>query len=100
MEAFGAPRELILEMREQVCNPFFEVFEDCWESVELFCALGSQWRIIAGMGGAFWQGLDYTAIEPCLRLRGVPRKRWAAFFDDLQIMQTAAAAVLNERKAN
>ena len=68
-----------------------------WQTVRVFCALGTQWRCIAGLGGAAYQGLIYSAIPVALRMLGVPRVEWQAVFAGLQTMEAAALAVLNRR---
>ncbi|WP_404462902.1 DUF1799 domain-containing protein [Vreelandella aquamarina] len=40
----------------------FEVWEEHWPALELFLAMRTQWRVVAGMGGAHHQGIDYTAL--------------------------------------
>lgn len=62
----------------------------------MFCSLSSQWRLIAGMNGVRWQGLRYEAIEPVLRLAGVPRRDWPGLFGQLRAMEAAARRVLNK----
>jgi hypothetical protein len=70
----------------------FYVFEENWQSVELFCQLSTQWRTGA-MGG--FLGLDYAAVDALfrlLRVRDRPEQ-----FSNLQIMERAALEVLNKR---
>lgn len=76
----GAPASVIKAALDRKGRSECLVFEDCWQSVMVFLTLGSQWRMVAGMGGAFYQGLDYTAIEPCLRLMGIPKEKWSLIF--------------------
>lgn len=42
-------------------------------------------------------GIDYSAIEPVLRLRQIDAARWPALFDDLRVMERAALKVINKR---
>jgi hypothetical protein len=62
----------------------------------VFCSLSSQWRLVAGMNAVRWQGLRYEAIEPVLRLTGVPRREWPGLFNQLRVMESAARGVLNK----
>lgn len=71
----------------------FRVWPECWESVQLFRALQTQWRVIVGMGGAMWQGLDYSAVWGLLRGAQIPNPD--EVFADLQVMEAAAIPVLN-----
>lgn len=52
----------------------------------------TQWR--AGAQGVV--GLDYSAIEPVLRLQQIDTARWPALFDDLRVMERAALKVINK----
>lgn len=47
------------------------------------------------MGGAI--GIDYTAIEPVLRLMRIDPDRWPAVFDDVRTMEAAALKVMNSK---
>lgn len=66
--------------------------------VEVFVALGTQWRVIAGIGGVFYQGLDYTATRNAIELMGIDRSEWPEIFNGLRIMEAAAQPILNEKE--
>ncbi|WP_185858901.1 DUF1799 domain-containing protein [Vreelandella nanhaiensis] len=38
------------------------MWEEHWPALELFLAMRTQWRVVAGMAGAQHQGIDYTAL--------------------------------------
>jgi len=63
------------------------------ESVQLFAAIGTQWRV--GAGGA--TGLDYTAVLAVIRSMRLPRARADELFADVRIMERAA---LNQMAAD
>ena len=69
------------------------VWPCCWKSVEVFARLATQWRV--GMAGAI--GLDYAAVPVVMRAVSVPATDRAAVFDDLQVMEREALAVLREK---
>lgn len=93
-----APAHVIEKARESRRPEHFEVFEENWETVEIFLELGSQWRVIAGMGGVIHQGIDMPSLESLFRIRGVPQENQHSLFKDILKMQTAASDVLNRRK--
>lgn len=64
------------------------MWPDNLAAVNTFIAVATQWRV--GPGGP--TGLDYAAVEPALRLTGVPRRRWREVFTDLRVMEDAALA--------
>lgn len=95
----GAPLESVDAVRadEAAKDPPFDVHADNVEVVEAFAALGTQWRVVAGFGGAFWQGLDYAAIPATLDLMGVPAERRGEVFAGLRLMEAAALPLRNSR---
>ncbi|MBD3812717.1 MAG: DUF1799 domain-containing protein [Betaproteobacteria bacterium] len=70
----------------------FELWPENAEPFGVFIALQTQWR--AGAQGVV--GLDYSAIEPVLRLQQIDTARWPALFDDLRVMERAALKVINK----
>ena len=76
---------------------------DLWSCNEpvfrVFSAVSSQWRTSSlPAGGVWWQGIDYGVLPGVLRMMGIARREWADLFDDLRVMERAAASTLNERK--
>lgn len=71
------------------------MYPDCWLPLAVFQAMGTQWRVVAGMGGAMYLGLEYPALEIVLR-RMVPAKQRQAVWQDVLVMEFAALAVLNK----
>lgn len=76
----------------------FAVWPENVDAVELFCVVSGQWRVVAGFGGAGYIGLDYTAVEAAMNMRGVKKNQRPQLFADLRVMEVAAAALLNKRR--
>lgn len=56
----------------------------------------TNWRLIAGVAGVAWQGLDRGGIEATLNLMGIRgRKKRRRVFEGLMEMEAAALPVLN-----
>lgn len=85
------PRALVEQMEQ--FRPV-DVYPDNAMSAGIFGDLMTQWRI----GPAGPTGIDYSAIEPVLRLRGVPRRDRPGMFEDISIMERAALKALQEDK--
>jgi hypothetical protein len=100
LERQGAPQQVIDAVRQRLetHDRHFEVYEENWPSLELFLEVQSQWRLVAGMSGASYLGLDYQGVEAFMRLKPVPRKDRAGLFQDLLIMEREALRVLNKPK--
>ena len=71
----------------------FEVWEENWSVVEMFLRVQTQWRTT--MNGVL--GLDYGAVAWILRLYEVENQR--SMLEDLQVMEAAAMATLNDRSS-
>ncbi|MES1927543.1 hypothetical protein T31B1_19587 [Salinisphaera sp. T31B1] len=60
----------------------------------MFAACGTQWRVIAGPGAVIHQGLEYTAVESVMRMRGVEDQ--AQCLDHIQHIERGALDELNK----
>jgi hypothetical protein len=85
MEAFGfSPDDFEIEI---------EVWPDNWNAFEVFAALQTQWR--SGMSGP--TGLDYTALEPVMRLQGIKKRDRQDVFAGVRVMEVAALEVMRAK---
>jgi len=80
-----------LALPDQKPEGDFEVWEENWAAVEMFCRVQTQWRTT--MNGVL--GLDYRVLEWLFRLYEVNDPH--ALLEDLQVMEGAAMMVLNSR---
>lgn len=66
-----------------------------WPAFRAFLAVCTQWRVVAGMKGIFYQGLDYGGVGESLDRSGIAltARQWA----DLQDIEVGARDALNER---
>ena len=87
----GAPAELVRALSEEVGE--FEVEPENWETVCLFMAVQTQWRI--GFSGP--SGLDYTAVKATMDILGVTDQ--PAVFAGIRIMECAALQEMGRRDA-
>jgi hypothetical protein len=69
-----------------------EIWPENWDAAVAFMSLSTQWRV--SMGGV--TGIDYCAIEPVLRLRGIAADRWPQVFEGLRVMEIEALDVMRE----
>ncbi|MCW8158971.1 hypothetical protein D7243_22655 [Stutzerimonas stutzeri] len=85
MEAFGFSAE---DFEVEI-----EIWPDNWDAFEVFAAMQTQWR--TGMSGA--TGLDYNALEPVMRLRGIKKRDRGELFDCIRVMEIAALEVMRAK---
>lgn len=69
------------------------MWEENWQSVEMFLRLQTQWRV--GMKGPI--GLDYGAAKWLFRLYAVAEP--VSLLEDLQVMEAAVLASVAKREA-
>jgi hypothetical protein len=79
---------------EEASGPGVEVWPDNLQAVNVFIAMATQWRV--GPAGAV--GLDYAALEPVMRMTGVPPGDVADVFGGVRIMEDAALEAMRKGK--
>ena len=62
-------------------NGDFEVLPENWETVQVFCAVSTQWRV--GTGGVV--GLDYNALFQVMALYDISDRK--SVFDGIRVME-------------
>lgn len=60
----------------------------------MFSACQTQWRIVSGLGGAAYQGLDYPAVESVMRMQGVDAQ--GERLAQIRVLEAGALEVLNK----
>lgn len=71
-----------------------EVWPDCWLTVMVFEAMGTQWRV--GMAGA--TGLDYGVLPTVMRLWRVPVEDRAEVFAGVRVMESAVLEMMRKKQ--
>ncbi len=75
----------------------YGVWEEHWPALELFLAMRTQWRVIAGMGGAQHQGIDYTALFGHPKFARLGFDEQDALLAQIQHIEAGALDALNEQ---
>lgn len=54
----------------------YGVWPEHWHAVQVMQGMTTQWRMVAGMGGLLFAGMDYAAVPVVMRecRRAVPRR--------------------------
>ncbi|WP_375058419.1 DUF1799 domain-containing protein [Zobellella sp. DQSA1] len=63
------------------------------EAWEVFLASSGQWRIVAGMAGMFYQGLDAAALAATMAMLGVEDRRRC--LQQVRQIESGALEILN-----
>lgn len=77
---------------EEATGPPVEVWPDNADALNVFIGMATQWR--PSFGGVI--GLDYAALPAVLDMLEITRKKRAAVFDDLRVMEDAALEKIRE----
>lgn len=98
LEALGAPPEVIENARRQIPpEPELEIFADNIAAVEMFQAMQTQWRSVAGAERVVRLGIDYTALLATINAFVEPADR-KQMFDDVRIMELETLKVEGEKE--
>ncbi|WP_167457127.1 DUF1799 domain-containing protein [Vreelandella alkaliphila] len=73
------------------------MWEEHWPALELFLAMRTQWRVIAGMSGAHHQGIDYTALYGHPKYARLDYDEQEKLLGQIQHIEAGALAVLSEQ---
>ena len=79
----------------EASGPDVDVWPDNLQAVNVFVAMGSQWR--AGMAGP--TGLDYASLPVVMRMQGIKRADWPQVFDEVRVLENEALATIAKRQA-
>lgn len=85
------PEEII--KRIEAPPPDQAVWPEIWEALQVFIAMGTQWRV--GMNGP--TGLDYGVLPGVMRLCGIRPAQRFELFVVVREMEGAALNIMNER---
>jgi len=91
LEQFAAR---LRQAAEQAC---VQVWPQHWHAVNVFAGMSTQWRVVAGMAGLLYLGLDYAAL-PAVREEheGIEHAQpMRVLMPQLRYMERTALDVLN-----
>lgn len=100
MRAKGAPAHVLEEYKNARIGhepDDCEVWPENWKALEIFMMCRTQWRVIAGMGGVSYQGLDYTSLNSVIDRKVKPKQR-ERVFDDVLLIESGALPELNRKE--
>lgn len=72
-----------------------EVWPEHWDTLRLFLATSTQWRVVGTFGGVVHTGLDYSEVRAMAQDMGVAPVKWPA----LRVIEIEAMSLLNSGDA-
>lgn len=96
-EGLGIDIDQLVPPQDQLEEPEdFELWPDHWDAWMVFLRVQSQWKLVVGMGGALWTGLDYQGVDMVLRKVVRDEDRHLVVLDQLQVMEQEALKIRNK----
>lgn len=75
----------------------FELWPEHQEAWNVYLGCSTQWRVAVGMGGAYWEGLDYSGVDVVMRRYKVPRNRQDVVFGQVQVLEDEEKQIRNRQ---
>lgn len=75
-----------------------EIWPENERAVRIFLHCGDSWDIVAGLAGAYYQGIKVEAVRAVMLISRVPLAEQLELLADVRAMAAGAKEVLNARK--
>ena len=75
----------------------YELWPEHQDAWEVFLDCEGQWRVVAGMGGVWFQALESASVQSSLVMLGIAKKRWREVRGQVRVLECEALAHLNRR---
>lgn len=72
------------------------IHADAWH---LFQACQNQWRLVVGVGGAIWLGLEMPGVDVIRKAHRISDEDWTEVLWQLQVLERTAKEIRNAREA-
>lgn len=76
----------------------YELAPELWDAWRCFQATWHQWRVIAGLAGVWYQGIDHPSLYACMQMLGIKAKHQAQVFHQVHILETEARELRNQKE--
>lgn len=73
-----------------------ELSPEDWRAWQVLMACRHAWRIVAGLGGIWYEGLDPSAVLATLQMLRIPPKHWPDVHYRLAILEDETRKHLNK----
>ncbi|MDR0458590.1 MAG: DUF1799 domain-containing protein [Burkholderiaceae bacterium] len=75
----------------------YELPPALWPAWECFVSTWNQWRIVAGLGGIWYEGIDHASLLATMNLLGVKKAKRRAVFGHVRVLENEARALRNQQ---
>ena len=74
-----------------------ELPDELWPAWECFLATWTQWRVIAGLTGVFYEGIDYASLLAVMDMQGIKPKKRRTVLMHVRILEDEARKLRNKQ---
>lgn len=74
-----------------------ELSGELWPAWECFLATWTQWRVIAGLGQVFYEGIDYASLLAVMDMHGIKPKKRRTVLMQVRILEDEARKLRNKQ---
>ena len=92
----GLARACEPEPEEEPETEDVELTAEQWDAWQAFLGTLRQWRVIAGMGGVVFDGIDNACLESTLRMLQIKSKHWPRVFWQIRVLEDEARKLRNQ----
>lgn len=87
----GQPQEI-----EEDCSDL-ELIPDLWPAWEVFLDTWTQWRVLTGLFGVFYEGIDYASLMAVMDMHGIHPNERRALLAQVRILEDEARKLRNKQ---
>lgn len=99
--ALGIDIDRLIPPEEQLAAPKdYELWPQHARAWQLFVASATQWRLVMGMNGAYWMGLEMPGVDVIRKAHGISDQDWSEVLNQLQVLEREAKRLRNEASAD
>jgi len=100
-EVLGLDVDQLIEPIEQQAAPTnYELWPEHAQAWALYQACETQWRMVIGMDGAVWLGLDMPGVDVIRKAHRISDEDWTEVLWQLQVMEAEGKKIRNARIAS
>lgn len=75
----------------------YELPPELWPAWECFVCTWNQWRVIAGLVGLYFDGIDHTSLQSAMDMLGVKKSKRRDVFLHVRILESEAKPLRNQQ---
>lgn len=74
-----------------------ELLPELWPAWELFLDTWTQWRVLTGLSGVFYEGIDYSSLLAVMEIHGIKQDERQPVLAQVRILEDEARKLRNKQ---